>query len=67
MSTVPEIESAIEQLSSAQLSELSQWFEEFVSKAWDEKVEADAKAGKLARIKQEISRERAAGDLLDFP
>jgi hypothetical protein len=67
MSTVPEIESAIKKLDSSQLSELSQWFEEFVAKAWDERVEADAKAGKFAHIKEEISRERAAGDLIDFP
>ena len=67
MSTVAEIESAIQKLDAKELGELSLWFEEFVGQAWDEKVSREAKAGKFARIKDEISREEAAGDLLDFP
>ncbi len=64
---MPEIQLAIQKLDARELGELSVWFEEFVAKAWDEKVASDAKAGKFARIKDEISREEAAGDLLDFP
>jgi hypothetical protein len=67
MSTVPEIESAIKKLDSSQLSELSQWFEEFVAKAWDDQIEADVKVGKLDHIKDEIAKDRAAGKLIDFP
>jgi hypothetical protein len=67
MSTVAEIESAIQKLDSKQLTELSTWFEEFVAKAWDDQIEADAKAGKLDHFKDEIAKDRAAGKLIDFP
>jgi len=67
MSTVTEIESAIEQLPPPQLSQLSRWFDEYIEKAWDVQMETDAKAGKFARFKEEIARARAAGELIDFP
>ena len=67
MSTVAEIESAIQKLNSKQLTELSTWFEEFVANAWDDQIEADAKAGKLDHFKDEIAKDRAAGKLTDFP
>ena len=67
MSTISEIESAIEQLAPNQFSLLSKWFDEYREKAWDERIEADAKAGKFARFKEDIARARAAGELIDFP
>jgi len=67
MSTVSEIESAIEQLPSPQLSELSRWFDEYLEKAWDTQMEADAKAGKFSHFKEEIAKAKAAGELIDFP
>jgi hypothetical protein len=67
MSTVQEIESAIEQLPPTQLSQLSQWFDEYVERAWDARMEADAKAGKFTHFKEKIARARQAGELIDFP
>jgi len=67
MSTVQEIESAIEQLPPSQLSQLSQWFEDYLERIWDARMEADAKAGKFAHFKQEITRARSAGEIVDFP
>jgi hypothetical protein len=67
MSTVTEIESAIEQLPPPQLSQLSRWFDEYVERAWDTQMEADAKAGKFTRFKEEIAQAKAAGELIDFP
>jgi hypothetical protein len=67
MSTVQEIESAIEHLPPAELSQLAQWFDTYLEKAWDARIEADAKAGKFAKFKEEIARARANGELLDFP
>jgi hypothetical protein len=61
MSTVQEIESAIEQLQPTQLSQLYQWFDEYLEKAWD------AQVGKFTRFKEEIARAREAGELIDFP
>jgi hypothetical protein len=67
MSTVTEIESAIEQLPPPQLSQLSRWFDEYLERAWDAQMEADAKAGKFTRFKEEIARAKAADELIDFP
>ena len=67
MSTVTEIESAIEQLPQQQLSQLSRWFDEYLEKAWDARMESDAKAGKFAHFKDEINQARASGELIDFP
>ncbi len=67
MSTVQEIESAIQQLPPPELSQLVQWLDEYVEKARDARIEADAKAGKFAKFKEEIARARAKGELIDFP
>jgi hypothetical protein len=67
MSTVTEIESAIEQLPPPQLSQLSRWFDEYLERAWDAQMEADAKAGKFARFKEEIAQAKASDELIDFP
>jgi fatty acid/phospholipid biosynthesis enzyme len=67
MSTVQEIESAILKLAPGQLSELSKWLDEHLERSWDARMEADAKAGKFDRFKQEIDRAKASGTLLDFP
>ncbi len=67
MSNVQEIESAIQQLPPPELSQLIQWLDEYVEKAWDARIEADAKAGKFAKFKEEIAHARAKGELIDFP
>ncbi len=67
MSTVQEIESAIQQLPSPELGQLVRWLDDYVEKAWDEKMEADAKSGKLSHFKKEIAEARARGELIDFP
>jgi hypothetical protein len=67
MSTVAEIESAIEQLPAPLLSQLSRWFDDYREKAWDAQMESDAKAGKFAHFKEEIEQARAKDELIDFP
>ena len=67
MSTLAEIESAIEQLSPPQLPQLSRWFDEYLEKGWDKRMQSDAKAGKLSRFKEEIAQARSAGELINFP
>jgi hypothetical protein len=67
MSTVEEIESAIQKLPPPQLTQLSQWFEDYLEQTWDARMEADARAGKLSRFKEEAARAREAGELLDCP
>jgi hypothetical protein len=67
MSTASEIESAIGKLPPPQLSELSRWFDDYLEKAWDARMESDAKAGKFTLFKEEIAQARSRGELIDFP
>ena len=47
MSTLQEIEDAISQLSSDDLSRFRTWFAEFDAEAWDRQFEEDVVSGKL--------------------
>ena len=47
MSNVQELEMAVSQLSTNELLQFSEWFEEFVADQWDKKIEADILAGRL--------------------
>jgi len=55
MSTVEEIETAIEQLSEAEVAELKAWL-------WDKEIEADAEAGRLNSLADEALAEHRAGN-----
>jgi hypothetical protein len=50
MTTVEEIEQAVTELSPDQLARFRAWFEEFEAAGFDEKIERDAKAGRLDRL-----------------
>lgn len=47
MSTVDEIESAIERLSPEELASLRAWFAAYDARLWDRQLEEDVAAGKL--------------------
>jgi hypothetical protein len=57
MSTVQEIEAAIERLSREQLDELCDWLSDFAADAWDRQIEADAASGKLNAMYQRLEKE----------
>jgi hypothetical protein len=61
MTTLDEIESAIQELSPEDLRELRRWFAEFDSDAWDRQIGADIKAGKLDAVAARAQAENAAG------
>ena len=42
-----ELESAANQLPPDELTAFAQWFEEYLADAWDRRIEADIKAGRL--------------------
>ena len=50
MSTVQEIESAIERLDDRSLGQLSGWFEDFLAEKLERRFAADADAGKLDQL-----------------
>jgi hypothetical protein len=53
MSTVEDIEEAISRLLPQDLARLRAWFEEFEAARFDQKIERDAKAGRLDRLAEE--------------
>jgi hypothetical protein len=42
-----ELESAVSQLPTDELTAFARWFEEYQADAWDRRIEADIKAGRL--------------------
>jgi hypothetical protein len=53
MSTVVEIEEAIQKLPPAELARLREWFARFDAAQWDRQFEADAAAGRLDALADE--------------
>jgi transcriptional accessory protein Tex/SPT6 len=50
MRTKLEVQSAIEQLSKAEIRDLSKWLQEYLDEEWDRQIEADFGLGKLDRL-----------------
>lgn len=50
MTTVQEIEKAVEHLPAPDLNKFRSWFENFDAKEWDKQFDEDAKSGKLDRL-----------------
>ena len=61
MSTIQEIERAVRELSSEELSEFRQWFLEFDAAARDREFEEDVAAGRLDALADEAIAEFRAG------
>jgi len=53
MTTVEDIERAIEKLAPREFDRLRAWVEEFQAERFDEKIARDAQAGKLDRLAQD--------------
>jgi hypothetical protein len=56
MTKVEDIEEAVSKLTPEQLARFRTWFEEFEARRFDEKIERDAKSGKLDRLAEEAGR-----------
>lgn len=50
MTTLPEIEAAIKQLSEGDVRQLSAWLQEYLDEMWDMEIEADLVSGKLDKL-----------------
>lgn len=61
MSTVHEIEEAVQQLSPEDLATFRVWFAEFDGAAWDRQFEEDVAAGRLDQLAQEALRDLHEG------
>jgi mRNA-degrading endonuclease RelE of RelBE toxin-antitoxin system len=67
MSTVAEIESAIEKLDPKEIRRVGDWLDELRERLFDERIEADAKAGKLDKLMEEAKQDFLAGRCTPFP
>jgi hypothetical protein len=61
MTTVQEIESAVEHLPPKDLSRFRSWFEAFEAASWDRQFETDARNGRLESLVNEARAEYKTG------
>lgn len=61
MSSVPEIEQAVRQLTPEELAQFRQWFARYDASQWDSDIEADVTAGLLDAFADEAVAEVRAG------
>ena len=67
MSTLAEIEQAIEKLPTEELFQLTDWISAHFSDAWDRQIEQDIVAGKLDDLAAEAIAEHRTGQSLPMP
>ena len=61
MSTVTEIEHAIQKLTPKEIKAVADWLQEFREEVWDRQIEADAKTGRLDKLTDEGKQDYLAG------
>jgi hypothetical protein len=61
MTKIEQIQSSIEQLSAEEIAELREWLDELDARLFDEKIERDAKSGKLNKLAAEARSNLKAG------
>jgi len=67
MSTVQEIESAIQRLPERDVLTLTQWLDDYAEQQWDKRLDADAASGALAFLADEARAARATKARRPFP
>jgi hypothetical protein len=65
MSTVEELEAAVQQLSPEDRAAFRAWFSQFDADEWDRKLDADVAAGRLDWLVAEALADRQAGRCTD--
>lgn len=66
MTRLEQIQLSIEQLSVDEIARLREWLDELDARIFDEKIERDAKAGKLDKLAAEARANMKAGRGEDF-
>ncbi len=67
MSTIIEIETAIEQLPPEDFEKLANWIDQRRNAEWDRQMESDSATGRLDFLFEEAALERKAETLKDWP
>ena len=66
MSTLIEIERAVQTLDDAELAAFRAWFTQYDADAWDRQIEADVAAGRLDVLAEEALADLRAGRCTDL-
>ncbi len=61
MTKLEQIKASIESLSAEEIAKLRDWFDDLDGRLFDEKIERDAKAGRLEGLADEALAEHARG------
>ena len=61
MIKLEQIQLSIEQLSAAEIARLREWLDELDERLFDERIEHDAKSGKLDKLAAEARRDHKRG------
>jgi len=61
MSTVQEIETAIQKLKPQEINEVADWLQELREELWDKQIDADAKAGRLDKLAEKALEDYRTG------
>jgi hypothetical protein len=56
-----ELETAVSGLPEEDLAAFARWFEEFLADAWDRRIEADIRAGRLDKVGHQADADFEAG------
>jgi hypothetical protein len=67
MSTVAEIEQAIQKLKPEEVRQVGDWLDELRERLWDQQIEADATAGRLDQMIAKAKAGYRAGKATAFP
>ena len=67
MSTVEQIEAAIQKLPREEFFRLRDWMRDRFDDEWDKQIEEDVRSGRLDRVAQEALAEYRAGKTTPFP
>jgi len=67
MSTVQEIETAIQKLKPQEIHKVADWLQELREELWDRQIEADAKAGRLDKLMEEAKQDYLADRCKPLP
>jgi hypothetical protein len=67
MSTVQEIEAAIQKLEPKKIYEVGDWLDELREELWDKQIDADAKTGRLDKLMEEVKQDYLAGRCKPLP
>ena len=67
MSTVQEIETAIQKLKPQEIREVADWLQELREELWDKQIDADAKAERLDKLMEEAKQDYLAGRCKPLP